>query len=257
MPTLWAFFLALGLWVTMKTAVLIDGAYFIKRFRKLYHASAYDGKRAAELAFRFSLLHLRERHSKEKHDNELYRIFFYDCPPMDKKMHNPISKKCIDFSKSNEAMFRNTLHHELRRKRKVALRLGRIAPDVTWGFKAAITEKLLKGKITIAELTEDDVTLNFRQKGVDMRIGLDITSIALKKQAERIVLISGDSDFVPAAKFARREGIDFILDPMWQSIPDDLFEHIDGLRSTCPKPKNKTQVIDPQELVGADSIGFK
>lgn len=221
----------------MKTAVLIDGAYFIKRFRKLNPAHADDAKRAAQLAFRFALLHLRDYTNQGKHDNELYRIFFYDCPPLDKKMHNPISKKCIDFAKSNEAVFRHALHHELRKKRKVALRLGRIAPDVVWGFKPKVTENLLKNKITIAQLTENDVIPNFRQKGVDMRIGLDITSIALKKQAERIVLISGDSDFVPAAKFARREGIDFILDPMWQSIPDDLFEHIDGLRSTCPNPK--------------------
>jgi uncharacterized LabA/DUF88 family protein len=31
---------------------------------------------------------------------------------------------------------------------------------------------------------------------------------------QQIVLISGDEDFVPALKLARREGIDFILDPM-------------------------------------------
>ncbi|MCY3544387.1 MAG: NYN domain-containing protein [Chloroflexi bacterium] len=33
-----------------------------------------------------------------------------------------------------------------------------------------------------------------------MRIGLDIASITLKRQADTIVLVSGDSDFVPAAK---------------------------------------------------------
>lgn len=62
-----------------------------------------------------------------------------------------------------------------------------------------------------------------------MRIGVDITSVTLKNQANRIVLIAGDADFVPASKLARREGADFILDPMHQAIPDDLFEHIDGL----------------------------
>ena len=50
------------------------------------------------------------------------------------------------------------------------------------------------------------------------------------------LLISGDSDFVPAAKLARREGIDFVLDPMWSAIRPDLHEHIDGLKSTCPRP---------------------
>lgn len=33
----------------------------------------------------------------------------------------------------------------------------------------------------------------------------------------------------------RREGIDFILDPMWADIKADLFEHIDGLKSQWKK----------------------
>ena len=76
--------------------------------------------------------------------------------------------------------------------------------------------------------------LNVDQKGVDMKIGIDISSMAYKQQVEKIVLISGDSDFVPAAKLARREGIDFVLDPMGEVVNPDLFEHIDGLRS-CDK----------------------
>ncbi len=69
-----------------------------------------------------------------------------------------------------------------------------------------------------------------------MRIGLDIASIALKRQATIIVLVSGDADFVPAAKLARREGIQFVLDPLWQNISPDLFEHIDQLRSGFYRP---------------------
>ncbi len=79
--------------------------------------------------------------------------------------------------------------------------------------------------------------MDVKQKGVDMRIGIDITSLALKKQVSRIVLISGDSDFVPAAKFARREGIDFILDSMHAPIKSDLHEHIDGKHTVFPKPE--------------------
>ena len=60
--------------------------------------------------------------------------------------------------------------------------------------------------------------------------------MALKKQVEQIILISGDSDFVPASKLARREGIDFMLDPMWNPIKPHLFEHIDGLVSKIKKP---------------------
>ena len=84
---------------------------------------------------------------------------------------------------------------------------------------------------TWKSVEDGGIKLGLRQKGVDMRIGLDIASITLKKQADTIILVSGDSDFVSAAKLARREGVEFILDPMRQRISDDLFEHIDGLFS--------------------------
>ena len=68
-----------------------------------------------------------------------------------------------------------------------------------------------------------------------MRVGLDIASITLKKQADTIVLVSGDTDFVPAAKLARREGAKFFLDPLGRSVPPALFEHIDDVLSALPR----------------------
>ena len=150
-------------------------------------------------------------------------------------MHNPISQKAIDYAKSEEATFRSELHRYLLTKRKVALRLGHLAPDTPWTLKPDIVQKLLKKQIQMSEVTEGDVMPSFRQKGVDMRIGLDIASLSYKRQVDQIVLFAGDADFVPAAKLARREGIDFVLDPMWKTIPASLNEHIDGLRTTCPK----------------------
>ncbi|WP_250394640.1 NYN domain-containing protein [Escherichia coli] len=40
---------------------------------------------------------------------------------------------------------------------------------------------------------------------------MDITTLAYEKLVDVIVLVAGDSDFVPAAKHARIKGIDFIL----------------------------------------------
>ncbi len=80
-----------------------------------------------------------------------------------------------------------------------------------------------------------------------MKIGVDIASLALKRFVDKIVLISGDSDFVPAAKLARREGIDFVLDPMHSShVESNLFEHIDGL-SSIPLYYQKKQVKTKKE----------
>jgi uncharacterized LabA/DUF88 family protein len=53
-------------------------------------------------------------------------------------------------------------------------------------------------------IAANDLVPDLRQKGVDMRIGLDIAFISLRKVADVLVLITGDSDFVPAMKVARR-----------------------------------------------------
>ncbi|MDQ1362286.1 MAG: hypothetical protein QG652_146 [Pseudomonadota bacterium] len=141
-------------------------------------------------------------------------------------------------AETEEAVFRNAFHAELKKMRKVALRLGRLADDGHWIITPQKTKDILNKKINVDDLSEHDVRYDVRQKGVDMRIGLDISSLAYKKAVDQIILIAGDSDFVPAAKLARREGIDFVLDPMWNNINPDLHEHIDGLCSSWPKERN-------------------
>ncbi len=228
----------------MRTAVLVDGGFFIKRYRSLI-GNNLPAKTAKDL-HEICLQHISSKNTVNCNlPNTLHRILFYDCIPIDKKVHNPITKKIYDFSKSPEYSFRHEFHQELKKLRKLALRLGRLADQGSWLIKPEQTKKLLNGTMSISELQENDVFYEIRQKGVDMKIGLDIASLAYKKLVDQIVLIAGDSDFVPAAKLARREGIDFILDPMWNPVNPDLHEHIDGLRSTCKKPLPKKVARSP------------
>lgn len=123
----------------------------------------------------------------------------------------------------------------MKKKRKFALRLGKLAEEQAhYTLRPEVIKRLFNHSLSFEDLTENDFCIEIEQKGVDMKIGLDIASLSYKHQVEQIVLISGDSDFVSAAKLARREGIDFILDPLGAPIKPDLFEHIDGLR-TCDK----------------------
>lgn len=237
----------------MRTAVLVDGAFFIKRYRFLICDSARQGaEQVVDSLITWALLHLeapgrgRKKAGAAWQQRELYRIFFYDCPPLLNRRQHPITRQVIDFSQTREAEFRKLLHRRLKRRRKVALRLGRLADRAAWSIKPGPTERLLAQTLTAADLAASDVAYDVTQKGVDMRIGLDIASLAFKRQVDQIVLIAGDADFVPAAKLARREGIDFVLDPMWKAIPEDLHEHIDGLRSTCPHPTSAARASDPE-----------
>ena len=225
-----------------KTAILEDGAFFLKRALKIF--GPQEPEELAKKLFYYSCKHLKAHNYHQDKTlslrDELYRIFYYDCPPLNKKLQHPISRKTIDFSKSERAIWRQQFIHEMTCRRKVAMRLGKVDEiNTNWSINPKLTHKLVNGSISIQDLEENDIMLITKQKGVDMRIGIDIASLAYKQQVERIVLIAGDSDFVPAAKLARREGIDFILDPMWAPIKPDLFEHIDGLKSTFPDPNKK------------------
>lgn len=203
--------------------------------------------------------------------DHVYRLFYYDARPFTEIAHHPVLNQQIQFAKTPEARFREDLFNELRKARKFALRLGHVTKEDGWQIKnAQLTKKLLRTRewvqvmdsiiaqartgqpaptLTPAEadqfakiaeawrsLTPNDIRLGLRQKGVDMRIGLDISTLTLKKQVDTIILVTGDSDFVPAAKLARREGVEFLLDPMWQSVRDDLHEHVDGIVSVFKQP---------------------
>lgn len=210
--------------------------------------------------------------------DHVYRLFYYDASPYEGIAHHPFSNTQIQFGKTPEALFRHELFKKLRAKRKFALRLGKVTKEDGWHLKSTdITKKLLRTRdwlhvfesaiaqtnlgqapapLTteqavqlqkIAEawraLTPDDIRLGLRQKGVDMRIGIDITTLTLKKQVDTIILVTGDSDFVPAAKVARREGVEFLLDPLWQAVNDDLHEHVDGLASVLPRPGSPPEAL--------------
>ena len=60
-----------------------------------------------------------------------------------------------------------------------------------------------------------------------MRIGLDIASLTLKRQVQVIVLVTADSDFVPAMKFARREGAQLFLITLGHGMRDGMRAHAD------------------------------
>jgi uncharacterized LabA/DUF88 family protein len=222
-----------------KSAVLVDGGFFLKRYRALYpNKSPYNVKEVARDLYGGVLRDIRAA-SRGVGQKDLYRVLYYDCPPLMIRAQNPVSKKNFSFKDTDEAKFRIAFLDELKRFRKVAIRLGRMSDNGQWVVRPSLTKPLINGKVKLEELKENDVRFDATQKGVDMKIGLDIASISYKKPVDQIILISGDSDFVPAAKLARREGIDFLLDPMWNNINPDLHEHIDGLISKWPKPEGR------------------
>lgn len=238
-----------------KIAILIDGAFFLKRLPSVRKDVDVKDCESVTRALRQLVgSHLtRQRDelynniNKSRSDDDdainpyqaLHRCFFYDSMPFEGKTLRPISRQNVDFSKSDMAKFRNKLHRAIKKERSFALRLGEVKKrgGKWWSIRPQVQNDLIKGTRQVSNLTDDDFALNVMQKGVDMRLGVDIAHLALKQQVNTIILVTGDADFVPAAKLARREGVKIILDPLWQGVGDDLYEHIDDLYSGFPRPK--------------------
>lgn len=208
----------------IKTAILVDGGFYRRRIVKFVDKESPEA--AADTLYKYCLRHI----AHDKEDCYLYRVLYYDCAPSDKQLYHPLLKKVVDLKKEPLYIWNTAFLNALRTKRKFAVRLGKLAEEqASYSLTSDATRALLNGRKAIAELTPVDFCLSIKQKGVDTRIGIDLVAMALKKQVDKIVLIAGDSDFVPAAKFVRREGVDFVLDPMGSAIKPELSEHIDGL----------------------------
>lgn len=226
----------------IKTAILVDGGFYRKRAKHQWGVKTAE-ERASELSA-YCMAHIKKKDGKL--GRQLYRIFYYDCAPSKRSVYHPLTKKNVELDKSDTHTWTLAFLEEMKRRRKFAIRLGVLAEKPSYNLKPSVTKDLLNGKRTLDTLTESDFEFHATQKGVDMRIGIDIASLAYKHQVDQIILIAGDSDFVPAAKLARREGIDFILDPMGADIKADLFEHIDGLETPW-KHKSSIQSASQEE----------
>ncbi len=156
----------------------------------------------------------------------LHRIYYYDSPPLTETIAVPLSNERINYATTALGKLNDALLKKLAHAPYFALRLGEV--DFR-GWK--INQKRLQEKSDRIEITKDDLSPNITQKGVDMRIGLDIASLTLKKQVQVIVLVTGDSDFVPAMKFARREGAQLFLVSLNHAIKDSLIHHSDVVLS--------------------------
>lgn len=155
-------------------------------------------------------------------DKYLYRVYYYDAPPFSKTKNRPLNGGPHAFGSDTLTLHNKRLLQELKTIDYFALRMGEIR------FRGwELDQRRLPDSEEEHQITADDFRPSLQQKGVDMRIGLDIASLALKKQVDLLVLVTGDSDFVPPMKFARREGVQFAVVTLGHAVHQDLLEHAD------------------------------
>jgi uncharacterized LabA/DUF88 family protein len=112
----------------------------------------------------------------------LHRIYFYDAKPLETVSKIPLGGGVIDFGASAAAARNKRLHAELLRKPFFALRFGELFHG-GWRLK----KRVLQRTGPLIEICGADFEPDIRQKGVDMRIGLDIASLTLKHHVLRFL----------------------------------------------------------------------
>lgn len=198
-------------------AILIDGAYMTAVLAaKLKRAVTADDV-AAECT--------RWQTIPELNGYELLRIYFYDAFVGTTAVQKPVSGEPYNLADTERFRHAQSLFDQLVLLPNMSLRMGRtdIARDA-WRLKASATKQLLAEQ---RALTDDDFYLDMGQKGVDMRIGMDMARLALRSLVRTVVVVTGDSDFVPALKFVRREGVKVILEPYGKNGRKELRTHAD------------------------------
>jgi hypothetical protein len=189
----------------MKTVLLIDGGY-------LRACAKVVGK-----TFDNPFIEKFSRNCTEQPEY-LLRVLYYDSPRFRGKVQAPVSGSHVSFQASEQWL------DDLAKLERFAVRRGTI------GFRGW---KPVKIPISGTPLTDADFAPVFEQKGVDMRIGLDIASYANAKAADRIVMVSGDTDMIPAMKHARKAGLEVVivqLPPPVKPLHGNLQAHADLVR---------------------------
>lgn len=188
----------------MRTAVLIDGGYLralTKGKNVRYNPDFID-------------LFAKNCVTGEEH---IFRVLYYDCAPYNGEHQLPISGETKKFEASGEWL------NILAAKSLFAVRKGELKFR---GFRVK-TRKNYTQKV----LTDSDFEADFEQKGVDMRIGLDIANFSNAKSVDRLVIVSGDTDMIPALKLARISGLQIVIAyPAHSRISRSLEEHADFVR---------------------------
>jgi uncharacterized LabA/DUF88 family protein len=184
----------------LKVSVLIDGGHLRVLAKK------------AGLAYSADFIEQVSKLCMSK-DETLLRVLYYDCAPFKGTLRLPVSGAETEFS-GNDAWLRDLASRDFFAIRRGILKFR--------GFKPK--------QIPIAgrPLQDDDFAPIFEQKGVDMRIGLDIANHAVQKSVDRIILITADTDCIPAMKHARIYGLQIVMARFPnQKLADELLWHTD------------------------------
>jgi uncharacterized LabA/DUF88 family protein len=152
-----------------RLAVFIDGGYLDALAEKEFGVWVDLGQLAQRI--------VAEVASKTPEPVDLFRAFYYHCPPY--QGNPPTEEERQRYAK------RRSFLDAVRKIPRFDVREGRLE----YRGVDANGKKL------------------FAQKRVDLMLGLDFALLSGKRQISHVALLAGDSDFIPAFEVAKSEGV--------------------------------------------------
>lgn len=208
-------------------AILLDGGYLTKMLQQRLKRTVVADDVMAECA--------RLQAIPEVEGYELLRIYYYDAFPSAEAVVRPVTGEPFNLGETDRFRHSQSLFDSLVLKPNIALRMGQVSLSYDkWRLKPRVAQELIGAP---RALTDADYDLDLTQKGVDMRIGMDMARLALRQMVRAVIVVTGDADFVPAFKYVRREGVKVILEPMGKSGRQELRSHADIVLPPPKKPK--------------------
>lgn len=200
-----------------KAVVLIDGGYL--RVIATKAGKTYDPTFIERFA-----------HKCKTTDEDIFRVLYYDCAPYQGTQTLPVSGAPFTFAGS-DLWLKDLAKRNLFAVRRGVLKFRGYKPRATPIASAAVGSA--PGTPAPA-LTDADFYADFEQKGVDMRIGLDIAAYSANRSVDRIVLVSNDTDCVPAMKYGRKAGLQVVIVQLPQGfVAPELLMHADFRRKVA------------------------
>jgi hypothetical protein len=205
-----------------KTVVLLDGGFVRIALRESLgrQVEATDARDAVDRVLGTALFA----------DATLLRVLYYDAPPLDGLERTPVGGTVVHFSSTPQAQHGTRLIDSLAGCEPYAVKLGEARMD-GWQLTPRTVRDLIR---TPRALTDADFRPVIEQRGVHMRIGLDIAWIATRRIADSLVVVTADTDFVPALEFARREGLSVVLATLGRKPHNSLRAHSDYVIDEFP-----------------------
>lgn len=199
-----------------KYAILIDGGFIKKKLKQSnQHFPTID-----EISGEIDRIKTHDSLNGMK----LLRVYFYDASPASTTLVNPVDGATCDLSAHPDYQRNISLHQQIEMLSDAAFREGETSVH-GWSLGSAAMKDISKNGAR--PIAARDFVPNIEQKGVDLRIGLDIARLSTRRLVDVIVVVTGDSDMIPAFKFARREGLRIYLDHMGHGVKRDLRAHTD------------------------------